>query len=50
MDLEREVRILKKKYAKDVHVIGRLNAIYKKVFFGRTVSYDDLRFIDSLKK
>ncbi len=50
MDLEKEVRRLKRQYARDVHVIGRLNMIYKKVFFGRSVSYDDIRFIDSLKK
>jgi hypothetical protein len=50
MDLEKEVRRLKKQYARDVQVIGRLNSIYKKVFFGRYLSHDDLRFINSLKK
>jgi hypothetical protein len=50
MGLEKEVRRLKKQYARDVQVIGRLNMIYKKVFFGRHVSQDDLRFIGSLKK
>jgi hypothetical protein len=50
MDLEKEVRRLRKQYARDVHVIGRLNAIYRKFFFGRHLSHDDLRFIDSLKK
>lgn len=50
MDLEREVRRLKKQYAKDIQAIGRLNDIYRKIFFGRTVSHDDIRFINSLKK
>ena len=50
MDLEKEVRRLKRQYVKDIHVIGRLNTIYKKVFFGRSISYDDVRFINSLKK
>lgn len=50
MDLEKEVRRLKKQYAKDVHVIGRLNMIYKKVVFSRHITSDDLRFINSLKK
>ena len=50
MDLEKEVRRLKRQYSKDIHVVGRLNSIYKKVFFGRHISHDDIRFISSLKK
>jgi hypothetical protein len=50
MDLEKELRRLKRQYSKDIHVIGRLNSIYRKVFFGRNVSTDDLRFINGLKK
>ncbi len=50
MDLEKELRRLKQQYARDIQVIGRLNMIYKKVFFGRYISNDDIRFINSLKK
>jgi hypothetical protein len=50
MDLDKEVRRLRKQYARDVHAIGRLNSIYRKVCFGRSVSHDDIRFINSLKK
>ncbi len=50
MDLEKEIRRLKQQYVKDVYSIGRLNMIYKKVVFGRHITPEDIRFINSLKK
>ena len=50
MDFEKEIKQLRRKYARDIQVIGRLNMIFKKVSFGRRITPDDLRFVNSLEK